>query len=154
MCAPLAALAAGAALVGAGVSAVGQIASGQYNAAVDRQNAANLDYAAADATTRGDIAANQKRSDTQRVIGAQRAGMSGVDLSTGSSLDVLVGTAGIGEQDALTIQNNAAREAWGYKTQANYARNQARFSKSQGYFGAASTILTGSLQAQGILSRP
>lgn len=154
MCVPLAALAAGAAIAGATVSAVGQIAQGQYNASVARSNAANLDAAAADATTRGGIAANQRRADTQRVIGSQRAGMSGVDLSTGSSLDVLVGTAGIGEQDALTIENNAAREAWGYRTQAGYARQQAKFAQSQGFFGAGSTILTGSMQAGSLLSKP
>jgi hypothetical protein len=79
--------------------------------------------------------------------------MSGVELSGGSSLDVLVGTAGIGAQDALTIQNNAAREAWGYRTQAGYARQQAKFAMSQGLFGAASTILTGSMQAGDILSK-
>lgn len=152
MCIPLAALAAGAAITGAVVGAAGNIAQGNYNAAVARANAANLDYAATDAIQRGQIAADQRRQDTARIIGSQRAAMSGVQLSGGSSLDVLVGTAGIGAQDALTIENNAAREAWGYRTQAGYARQQAKFAKSQGYFGAASTILTGSMQAAGILN--
>jgi hypothetical protein len=59
----------------------------------------------------------------------------------------------MGELDALTIRNNAAREAWGYRVQAtNYrqsasltkmaAKNQASSIRNQGW----TTLLTSGLQ--------
>ena len=50
--------------------------------------------------------------------------------------------AAIGEQDALTIRANAARQAWGYKVEANNYRNEGRVAKATGRNAAAGTYLT------------
>ena len=41
------------------------------------------------------------------------------------ALDILADTAEIGELDALTIENNAKREAWGFEIEGMNASNQA-----------------------------
>jgi hypothetical protein len=48
---------------------------------------------------------------------------------SGTPLNLLSDTAQIGEEDAQTIRNNAAREAWGYRNQANEASAGARISR-------------------------
>ena len=47
----------------------------------------------------------------------------GVDLSSGSPLDILGDTAMYGELDALTIRSNAEREAYGYRVQSRRRRH-------------------------------
>jgi hypothetical protein len=127
------------------MSAAGQIQAGNYNAAVANQNARNLDRAALDAENRGDYAASKQGVATRRLIGSQRAaaGAMGIDIGSGSALDILVATAGIGEEEAQTIRNNAAREAWGLRSEAAQQRTQGRLARRQGILGGASTILTG-----------
>lgn len=145
MCLPVAALAIGTGLAGTAVSAYSQIAAGNYNASVANQNAKNLDQSARDTIDRGETAAARSGVATQRLLGSQRAAAaaSGIDAGSGSALDILVSTAGIGELDAQTIRNNAAREAWGLRSEAAAQRAQGRFAKSAGKFGAGSTLLTG-----------
>jgi hypothetical protein len=151
MCLPLGVLAIGAGLAGTAMSAVGQIQAGKYNAAVADQNARNLDRAALDAENRGDYAAAKQGVATQRILGSQRAaaGAMGIDMSSGSALDILVATAGIGEEEAQTIRNNAAREAWGLRSEAAQQRVQGRLARRQGILGGATTILTGLASAGG-----
>jgi hypothetical protein len=66
---------------------------------------------------------------------------------SGTALDLLGDTAQIGEEDALTIRNNAAREAWGYRNQANEASrwgaNQLNNSRGAGI----GTLLTAGSKA-------
>lgn len=154
MCLPIAALAIASMVAGTVVSAVGQIQAGNYANAIARQNARNLTSAARDAVDRGEVASGRQGQETRRLMGAQRAAgaASGIDLSSGSALDILVATAGIGEQDAQTIRNNAAREAWGYRTQAAEQVAQGKLAKRQGLFGAGSTLLTG-LSSAGMQAR-
>lgn len=45
-------------------------------------------------------------------------GASGIDMTNGSSLDVRSDSAMMSELDALTIRNNAMREAWGHRHEA------------------------------------
>ncbi len=49
--------------------------------------------------------------------------------------------------DALTVKNNAWREAWGYKAQARSYRTQGALSRLASRNEANSTLLTGGLQA-------
>ena len=58
---------------------------------------------------------------------AQRAGMgaNGVDLGAGTAANVLTSTDVMGKIDANTIEANALRSAWGYRTQAIMDRASA-----------------------------
>lgn len=50
----------------------------------------------------------------------------GVETDSGSPLDILSDTAMIGELESLTIRNNAEREAYGYRVNAqNYSASAA-----------------------------
>ncbi len=95
--------------------------AGEASSAANMQNAAISRIQANDAVDRGEFEADQQRLKTRAAIGTQRAGFAGngVDVNSGSAALVQDDTAALGELDALTIRNNAAREAWGYNVQAD-----------------------------------
>lgn len=97
-----------------------------------------------DAIFRGDRDAKDHKADVKRLIGAQRAaaGAQGIEVNSGSALDVQADAAGEGEIDALTIKNNAFREAWGYRVQASDYQTQAEFAKLSASNKSRNTILT------------
>jgi hypothetical protein len=138
-------------LIGAGISARGQQQAGKYANAVAQQNARFADQAASDAIRRGREEAAIHRSRVRQVIGSQKAGFAaaGVETESGSALDVLSDTALLGELDALTIENNAAREAWGLRTQGFNYLAQGRLARLQGRYGAAGTAISGAAGAVG-----
>ncbi|MGO3685493.1 MAG: hypothetical protein ACTJGV_12290, partial [Proteus vulgaris] len=85
------------------------------------------------------------------LAGTQAATMSasGIDLSTAGALDILGDTAAMGELDALTMVNNASREAYGYRMQAENDRLNAKMARRSGNMGAMTTLLTAPIQAYG-----
>lgn len=101
--------------------------AGDAQSAADLQNAAYSDASANDAIKRGAVEEDQQRLQTAAAIGTQRAGFAanGVDVNSGSAANIQDDTAQLGEFDALTIRNNAAREAWGYRTQSQTLRQSA-----------------------------
>lgn len=140
---------------------IGQIEQQAANseAALIDYNAKVADLQAKDAIDRGQEEENRYRQQVRGLIGTERvaAAASNVDAGYGSALDVQVETARMGELDALTIRNNAAREAWGYNVQATDLRERANITRRGGqnaaiagreraktsYLGAAGTILGG-----------
>jgi len=102
--------------------------AGAAQASADLQNAQYADMAANDAVKRGAVEEDQQRLQTTGAIGTQRAGFAanGIDVNSGSAANIQDDTAQLGEFDALTIRNNAAREAWGYKTQSQTYQTSAK----------------------------
>jgi hypothetical protein len=133
-------------------SAVGQRRQGEYQAGVADLNAGLADQQAKDAIGRGAESEALSRQGTRQLIGAQRAalGASGVDLESGSALDLQKDAAGLGELDALHIRNNAAREARGYKIDALNYRSRAETARTTSRNGATSTLLTGAANMAGL----
>lgn len=130
------------------------IAQGEYQAGIATTNAGLADASAADAVARGREAELRRAADTRRTIGAQRAAMAagGIDLGTGSAADVQADAAYTGALDQLTIRTNAAREAFGYQTEAANDRVRATNARTAGRNTATglrnqagSTLLTGAL---------
>lgn len=126
-------------------------ASGDYSSAVFGVNADIADAQAEDAIARGAEAEQRSRADTRGTIGAQRVAFAaqGIDIASGSAADVQGDTAYLGELDALTIRNNAKREAWGYTVEAMNYRAQGRLARLGGRnsqraanMQATSTLLT------------
>lgn len=108
-------------------------AYGAYSSAKGAQNAYNYnaqvgDMQARDALDRGHRDAVRQQGRTARAIGEQRAalGASGIDLGSGSALDILAGTDIVGAVDTATILENADREAWAYRTGATMDRYKAK----------------------------
>lgn len=99
----------------------------EYQAAVDRNNAELMRWAAADATQRGEKAVQTHQLDTAALKGRQRAVFAsrGVDLGEGSPARILSDTEFLGALDNQTIRRNAAREAYGYTTKATQYENDA-----------------------------
>lgn len=132
---------------------------GEYEAGIYEQDADIAAGQATDAIDRGRQAEGRQRTVTKQTVGAQRAQMaaSGIDLGVGSASDVQEDTARIGELEALTIRNNAKREAYGYEVQAMDLRSRATLARMGGATTAASlrnqsygTLLNGALQTYGI----
>lgn len=149
MCDPVTGLIVASTLLSAG----GQIqqgnaanASAKYNAQISNMNASIADKQARDALERGKLAEQEKRRDTQRLLGAQTAAYAanGVDLSFGSPLDTITGSAALGEIDALTIRSNANREAYDFEVKGSNLRAQANLQRAEG-----KSAKTGSLLAAG-----
>lgn len=98
-----------------------------YQADVNKRNA-KIAQANADMKRQEGIEESrlQKIRNLQKV-GAQQAAMAanGIDVSSGTALDVVEDTAAMGELDALTTRYNAETQAQTYERQANNLTNQA-----------------------------
>lgn len=158
--------------IGTGINVAGQLKAGNAakRAGEAQQRAAEksgeladfnalvADLQADDAITRGQEDQQRFRSKVRQAIGAQRVGFAAgnIDVGSGSALDVQEDAARLGELDVLTIAGNAAREAWGYKMQAEDYRRRGQLAREEGVafaeagrvnqtasrWGAASTIAT------------
>jgi len=147
MCEVTTILAVGALVLGVagGVQqAQAQKAAGNAQEAQAKENAKAADVQARNAVLTGQIDEDRRRQQTRRMLATQRAtfAANNVDMSSGSAADILGDTAAIGEQDALLLRANAAREAWGFKVDANNYGNQGRMAKAAGKNAATGTYLT------------
>jgi hypothetical protein len=146
-------------MVGIGLTAASTLASvsasreqSQFQSIISKNNAAYQENAARDAEKRGLAAEDAQRMALRRLVGTQRAryGASGVDLGGGSPEDVLLDTIRQSENDVLTIRNNAAREAFGYRTQAWGEKVKGRASRRRSKSDQFNTLLTSGAEAYGI----
>lgn len=148
------ALSVAGALVGA-AGAVGQgkasAESAKYNAAISANNAKlaqqNATLAGQEGAANTEIEQQKTRAGLGEIKAAQAA--SGVDVNSGSSVDVRSSAAELGELNAITVRSNAVRQAYGYQTQAAGDTAQSQLDKQQsgydseaGDIGAGSTLLT------------
>ena len=134
--------------IGIGISAYGQWKAGSAEAdagaarqrAADKQaeildfNAQVADVQAQDAVERGAQDESRFRSGVKLMIGEQRAGQAAgnIDVGFGSAVDVQADAAYLGELDAMTVRQNAQRDAWGYKVQAVDYRKRAAVTRMEG----------------------
>jgi len=137
-------------LAGAGMQAAGDIQQGKMDVATAETNRRLAEAQASDALLRGTIEESRYRRQIAQVVGGQKAafGQRNVAVS-GTALDLLSDTAQVGEEDALTIRNNAAREAWGYRNQANEASRWGANQLSNSRAKAGGTLLTAGAQSYG-----
>lgn len=128
-------------------SAAGSATASQYDT-----NARLAEWKAQDAIDRGGIEAGKYRQKVKQIAGSQRASLaaSGVDISAaGSAEDTITETYTMGSMDALTIENNAFREAWGYRFQASEDRFHGKIANLTAQGNARNTLLTAGLKAAG-----
>jgi len=132
------------------ISEAGAIKSqAAYESQQLQMNSKLADLQAKSAIRVGKENAENYRRQVKQTIGSQRAIMAaqGIDISTGSALDIQTDTAEWGAVDALTIKNNAFREAAGYKIEAIGYRGQADFTTSAAKYRARNTLISGGLSA-------
>lgn len=120
------------AAAGSITAGVGAFKQGQFQNEMAQSNAQLARFQADDAINRGNLAEAESRRRTEQLKGSQQSALAAnnVVLGEGSALDILQSTAELGELDALTIRNNAEREAAGFS------------------FSGASQIAGGKLAAQ------
>lgn len=129
----------GLATAGVGATALGGLAQGYATSQSDKANAQialnNASIAKQNATfaaEEGEQTAGVKGQQTRQTAGEQVAGMgaSGVDVNTGSNANVRASTAMTGQLDMMNIRAQAARQVYGFNTQATSFENQAAIDKS------------------------
>ena len=146
-------------LAGTGIGALGAIQQGQasseaakYNASIAAANAQiasqNATFAGEAGTAQVEQASLQNRSRVGAIEANQAA--SGLDVNKGSAVDVRSSAQQLGELNAITVRSNAARQAYGYQTQATNYTAQSQLDKTQAendltssYINAGGTVLGG-----------
>lgn len=128
---------------GAQQQADAQAQAAQYQAQVALNNQKIAGQYAQQAIADGENKVAAKQQQTSQMIGAQRAAMAanGVQLDSGSPLRLQEDTAKLGNVDALTIRNNAAREAYGYQLQGVSYGQQAQLDEAT----ASNAVTAGNL---------
>lgn len=103
-------------------------------ASMYKANAAVQQYLSKDAKRRGAIEEGRYRDEGDKLKGAQDVAIAsqGAAAGTGTGERAIEDTVRNTELDALTIRSNAAREAYGYKAQAQDLLNNAKFVMKQG----------------------
>lgn len=98
----------------------------EYQAAVSRNNQKIAEWQAQNEIAKGQEAEIEQRRKIAALKGSQRAGLAakGLDISTGSALNILTDTDYLGELDVANIRSNAERAAWAARVQgSNEAAN-------------------------------
>lgn len=98
-----------------------------YQAQVAKNNADIARQNAELETQTGEIQAANQGLKTRAAVGKTLAeqGASGVDVNTGSAVDVRAAETKLGLLDALTIRANAARKSYGYNVAATGAEAES-----------------------------
>lgn len=98
-----------------------------YQAEINRRNAAKAQANADDKRQEGIEESRMQRLKTLQKVGAQQAALAanGVDVSEGTALDIIEDTAAMGELDALTTRYNYEKQALAFESQADNFNNQA-----------------------------
>jgi len=104
----------------------------RYKAQVSKNNAQVAEWQAQQGEKVGVSQEQASRLRTADLYGTQRAVMAanGIDLGEGVATDVLGTTKFMGERDALTIRDNAARKAWAARIQKTNFLNEAAFGEA------------------------
>lgn len=125
----------------------------EYQSKVAKTNEGIARMQAADAIIRGQDNENTVRQKTAQLKATQVAALAArnIDLGSGSPLEILTTTDFMGERDARTVRDNAAKEAWSHDVQAGaYADDAAmldwRAKQQTPTADAFSTLLTGAGQ--------
>lgn len=158
-----------AGIAGSAVGAVSSYSQGKqqqamynYQAKVAQENAEIANKNAAQERQTGIEEARLQRMKALQAVGSQQAAMAanGMDISQGTSLDIIEDTAAMGELDALQIQTNYEKKALAYEQQANNYTNQANLdyisgknAYTSGKVGAITSGLNGLSKASSVATK-
>jgi hypothetical protein len=122
----------------------------KYSQDIINRNQEIAQMKADDALARGREKASSIRGQVRQLVGAQRAAAagSGVLATSGSPLQAQQQAQYLGDMDALTVMNNAQKEAWGHRmdianmqTQWNVLQSQKYWAKWSKNFGTAASLM-------------
>lgn len=120
-----------------------------YQRRMSEVNARLAETQAKDTIARGEKAAKNVKKDTRKLIGAQRASLAaqGINVDSGSALEVQAETAGLGAEEELRVRNDAWRTAWGFRAEAIDYRSRGEMAAMAGRREARNTLITGGMSA-------
>lgn len=132
-------------IAGTGFSAVSAIQQGDYQAAVAQRNAQIAMANAGNALQAGAQQEQQQLFKTAGVVSAARAaqGSSGLDVNSGSGVNVRASSDALGVLGGAEIRSNAARAAYGDETQSVALTDTANADKVAGENAAFGDVLSG-----------
>ncbi len=136
-------------MIASGVKTLTQVNSigreTQFQLNEDQANIRLSQYAEEDAKARGGLAAGEARMEGSQLAATQGFlyANSGVDATVGTAANVQAATAALAEKDALTIKNNAAREAWGHAKTTKKLKTQMNMNLGRANDRMTATILGG-----------
>lgn len=122
---------------------------GAYQKKMFEMNSALAELQAEDTLKQSERTIQKHRKAVKGLIGEQRVSLAaqGIDVESGSALDVQGDTAMLGKLDEIAIKNNAWREAWGYRMDAVRSSAAGQVAGNIGSFKSDMTLLTGGLNA-------
>lgn len=137
---------------GTGLDLYGQYQAKKANEAINGYNAKVLDLQAVDAIKRGEESVGNVLTAARGLNGTQRAAFAaqGIDLSSDTVNQVANDTQEQAARDVRTARTNAAREAWGLRTQAQSLRTNSKYANRTADFRMAGSALTGTAQTIGM----
>lgn len=148
------ALASVAGIAGAGISAVGAISGGiasrnaaNYQAQIAKNNAVIAEQNAVRTEQAGIVSAeNQSRKGAAKLASMKVAqAANGVDVNTGSAVDVQAGQRQTDQLDTETVLSNSNLHAYGYRTQRDNFESEAKLDEAK----AANAVPAAGLAAAG-----
>jgi hypothetical protein len=140
---------AGLSIAGANQQAESLKEQAQFRAMALASNRKLAEFQAQEAIDAGNTEANKIKTYQQKVIGSQQASLAaqGLDTTSGTALNLQQETNYFAERDIQTTKNNAWKEAWGIKINAEQMGLQGKFADMATQSQINSTYLTGGLQA-------
>ena len=135
----------GASILGLGAKMIGGITSANDTADIMNANAETARRQAIAEQNAGKGESLKLSKEKRQIAGEQTAafGASGVDLSSGTPLDVMAQTAGNVERDIIQTGINADTKASGLRYQANIYDWAAQKKRMAGWLGAGTDLLSG-----------
>lgn len=117
---------------------------GEHEDEVAKYNARVTENEATQIRNKGVEEENIQREKNAQLLSKQRAqlGAAGVDLITGSPLDIQEDTVLLGEVDALRVRSNFNQEAESLEKKAELTRSHGKFARSSGRSAFKSALVT------------
>jgi hypothetical protein len=124
-------------------------AQGRIQQRTAELNAQFAELRARDAIKRGEKEVKRFQQASKQLVGRQRVALAaqGIDVSTGSAREIQEEVATATTEDILEIRNNAWREAFGFRFEAENIRSEGALARLQGSSQATASLLTGGLGA-------
>ena len=127
------------------MQAQAQQSQARYQSGVARYNTRVTENQAQETRRVGVEQENIQRRRTAQLLSKQRAqlGAAGVELGTGSALQLQEDTLTLGEADALRIRSNVESQVGALETGAELTRSQGEFAQQAGAAKVTGTLLSG-----------
>lgn len=127
----LTAASAGMSAYSASEQASAQKQQADYEAEVQANNAKIAAQQRSAALQQGEEEAQRSMMEQSQTLARQRAALAanGLDLNSGTAIDLQATTKFLGQQDVNAIENNATRRAWGYQVDSASHAAESNLSK-------------------------